>query len=104
MIDGFVERQQAYEKGDLLPAVINGGVLAHAASTHAGAGAPSVDEEECALYSSQLRLLSMRCCVLRNQLQDSTTEQARRTDRRAGRGGWLWVVGSGRVRGEDEGA
>ena len=78
MIDGFVERQQAYEKGDLLPAVLNGGASAHAASAHASGGAMSVDEEEAALYSSQLRLLSMRCCVLQNQLHDSMAEQARR--------------------------
>ncbi|KAL1498656.1 hypothetical protein AB1Y20_013969 [Prymnesium parvum] len=76
VIDGYVERHKSFEKGELLPEAMRGPAGATVARPPAAA-------DDATAYTSQLRLLSMRCCVLRNQLEDSAAEQEALSSRHA---------------------
>jgi hypothetical protein len=92
VIDGFVEKQQALDRGEVLSELVDGQDLAAAAQRRpqppqqylppaAGAGRLS-DDEEASRYAEQYRAFSMRCRVMANQLSDSRSERGALNERR----------------------
>ena len=83
VIDGFVERQQAMGRGEVLNELEQGidtvvGQAQHqrlgGAGSGARAGGGAAGSGEASVYAEQYRTYSMRCKVMRNQLLDSRAE------------------------------
>ena len=84
VIDGFVERQQALSRGEVLPELVQGQENVAAAaqqrheppsgSLHGGVWAGDSHAQEASKYADQYRAYSMRCRVMRNQLVESRAE------------------------------
>lgn len=94
MIDGFVERQQAMGRGEVLPELVQGQdavaatqqrtrrppPAAHSGAPSSLASAPAADDEA-RFYAEQYRAFSMRWRVMANQLDESRAEAAGLRDR-----------------------
>ena len=101
VIDGFVERQQALGRGEMLPELVEGQDAVALAQQHhrssllqpsalssygSGSGGGVAvglgSEDEAQVYAEQYRAFSMRCRVMANQLSDSRAEGAALRERR----------------------
>ena len=86
VIDGFVERQGTLARGEVLPELVQGqenvAAAARAGADRSGAapalggacGGGAAGGTDAARYAEQYRAFSMRCRVMRNQLDESRAE------------------------------